>query len=895
MEASTRLVDFVLILSWLSAVLVALPRYRQWANSHPLQVVWLVALALTVAGVLGDGFGLANLFWHEGVATQMAAGASLTALALVVWLTNEALHRQPDAPPVTPAQSCQAIVRMFVPLGILLAVLAISRTWQTAFLHPEASRWWAHIPLPFGAWAAAALACGLVAAVGSWGAVWTGVQGRHPGAHLLLLVALSTGAIYALRALGLLTAVMAVLFVFACLQIVVALCLRATEGRRFGLIVFMVFVVLLVGVLNGYNPHKQTYPGLEDHYTPEGLVEFKPRPRRPQLDPAPAPDPDRPAIDIGELSGRFKLALRDAEALERPGDPVSQRRVADLRAEDERLEAELREKKSAVAHLARAAYLMRYGDASGAFQDASRAADLDRGSLEAINLRTRAALALPAFGSKVAETLVERQSEPAPPEWVRWAARGYLYSLTHDPLPGAVRPPGSGVAECYRRAIELHPGTTAAALRQRLRLHDELTEWYRRQNDARRAEEEVARANRLRRIIDSLGAPAGPAHPFPAGVTPLIDDRACLQAWAAGQAVPAGRRPVLVLVATSGGGIAAAYWTAKCLTRIEAKCPEFPRRLRIVTGASGGMYGAGVYVARHPWPGAGPRPDEAPDDVAKDCITPVVGRMCLSDLPSIFDGGRRDSDRGRELELAWAANTQTTTAATFASLVAEEARGARPSLIVSPMLVEDAKFLLISNLDLQGLGDNEEFFKHFPLARMKFTVGTAVRMNAAFPYVSPAVDLPTQKRRRVVDAGFLDNYGVGLACDWLERHRGWLAVNTGGVVLVEIRAYPTTEEPDAGGWLDRIAAGWEFVGTPFEGLMKARALPMLERNRARVAQLERWFNEGNRGFFRTFTFECGTAVPLGWSLTVSDRGRLDGEAAKLDVALDLLCRAIRRE
>ena len=110
-----------------------------------------------------------------------------------------------------------------------------------------------------------------------------------------------------------------------------------------------------------------------------------------------------------------------------------------------------------------------------------------------------------------------------------------------------------------------------------------------------------------------------------------------------------------------------------------------------------------------------------------------------------------------------------------------EKAGRIPSLVLSPMMVEDGRRLLISNLDLDALTANEgpligpekgqgrtasrkdarptlcsavEFFRLFPKAHPTFRVGTAVRMNATFPYVSPVLNLPTDpdaglRRRRV--------------------------------------------------------------------------------------------------------------------------------------------------
>jgi predicted acylesterase/phospholipase RssA len=92
--------------------------------------------------------------------------------------------------------------------------------------------------------------------------------------------------------------------------------------------------------------------------------------------------------------------------------------------------------------------------------------------------------------------------------------------------------------------------------------------------------------------------------------------------------------------------------------------------------------------------------------------------------------------------------------------------------------------VFISNLNLVALGESKgslylansskiepdgtysvsavEFYRLFPEAT-QFKLSTAVRMSASFPFVSPSTALPTNPPRRVVDAGYYDNYGVNLA------------------------------------------------------------------------------------------------------------------------------------
>ena len=89
----------------------------------------------------------------------------------------------------------------------------------------------------------------------------------------------------------------------------------------------------------------------------------------------------------------------------------------------------------------------------------------------------------------------------------------------------------------------------------------------------------------------------------------LIADRAALAAWQAAQhAGRSGARPRLAVVAVSGGGIAAAVWTARNLKALELTSGRFPAALRVVTGASGGMLARPRMSRRCPNPQRGSWP-----------------------------------------------------------------------------------------------------------------------------------------------------------------------------------------------------------------------------------------------------------------------------------------------
>jgi hypothetical protein len=407
-----------------------------------------------------------------------------------------------------------------------------------------------------------------------------------------------------------------------------------------------------------------------------------------------------------------------------------------------------------------------------------------------------------------------------------------------------------------------------------------------------------------RPLTDTRAAPAPPGPALHRG--PALLARAAAN-WGAVRTPQAPPLPKLVVVAASGGGIRAAVWACAVLEQLEALQPRaFPAQLRLISGASGGMVGAAYYVAQRALApdqfaaGIDPtRPCPLARAMARDSLRPVVSTMLFNDLPSIwwpfprwpFLGYR---DRGRSLELAWAHNTAATAGQVdspldrpLRDLSQAEADCRVPVLIFSPMLVEDARRLLISNLDLTDLCATYpthapgnvfsvsavEFFKLLPHARASFKLGTAARMNASFPIVSPAVFLPTNPLRRVVDAGYYDNYGIDLAAEWLYRHLDAVRQHTSGVLILEVRAYPSAAErtqflredgPDLLGAL-------RWLTSPVSGVLSMRERSPWYRNDERLQTLADLLAPG---FFRTASLEYAGDAPLNWSLT-------DGQGADI--------------
>ncbi|AMV28112.1 Patatin-like phospholipase [Gemmata sp. SH-PL17] len=379
-------------------------------------------------------------------------------------------------------------------------------------------------------------------------------------------------------------------------------------------------------------------------------------------------------------------------------------------------------------------------------------------------------------------------------------------------------------------------------------------------------------------------------------------------------------KPKIVIVCTSGGGIRAAVWTGVVLNELEkdSALPGFRNHIRLITGASGGMVGATLYTADFENPdGFGEAHIKA---LAADSLTRTGQSLILRDMTwntiAVPPWNHASWDRGRTLEWMWELNTaqhlqkhagadwQNPWRKTFADLRVLERQGKRPSMIYSPLMVEDSRRLLISNLELSGLDDwtdltdvsvatgphgtagrsAVEFHRLFPdlppdefrdyfspgpnasdprreaagkvRSSADFRVATAARMNATFPVISPAVSLPTAPPRRLVDAGLYDNYGVNVAGLWLLKNKDAILKYTSGVALVQIRAFPLHDarnkfasfDPDTGKLEAKPPKGDLFAdilasaSAPAEALLSARANAAFFRNAEQIEVLHRAFN-----------------------------------------------------
>ena len=432
----------------------------------------------------------------------------------------------------------------------------------------------------------------------------------------------------------------------------------------------------------------------------------------------------------------------------------------------------------------------------------------------------------------------------------------------------------------------------------------------------------------------------GPAYALPSTYPPLLPAKPAARAplpwnqvcksWSTGPARP------LVVVCASGGGIRAAAWTAGVLGKL-GEVPRFTESTRLVTGASGGMVGAAAWIAAlRAVPGTPPSWARLLGEVGgMDALTEVARTLVFHDVPHAAWPGGGTWNRGEALaaaiETRLRAGLGADMRASFAELQGEEASGELPSLVFSPMVVEDGRRLLLGNLDLSPVTDSRVLWlssresgtepveglasrtayhaaQVFPAQWAAVRLSTAARLSAAFPYVSPASHLPTTPRRRVVDAGYFDNYGLDLACRWLGKlvtqEREWLQRHVSRILVLQIRdnvsqlsVNPETAEDvrraHRSGRSTSWTSGFQGLTSPVEGLLAARDAVMLFRNDGMLQGLRELFRAA--GFaddaVATTVFEFRGEASLSWTLSTDEIGAI---RAQLGVAgVEEKLRAVR--
>lgn len=299
------------------------------------------------------------------------------------------------------------------------------------------------------------------------------------------------------------------------------------------------------------------------------------------------------------------------------------------------------------------------------------------------------------------------------------------------------------------------------------------------------------------------------------------------------------QRPPLVVVTASGGGLKAALWAFRTHQLLDSLTGgRFFDHVAFISGASGGMIGEAfyreLYVHQKTGDDINLQDKRYVDAISRDLLNAASFSFVVNDLlypwrTVVLDGRRYPRDRGYMLERQLNENTGYLFRRRLSDYAHFEQQAISPMLLLSSVVMNDGRRLLLSPMPVSYLArpphsaddkplevdgiDAKVFFREQGGDSLWFT--TALRMNASFPYILPAVTLPTMPRVQVLDAGMRDNYGTETAIRFLHTFRHWIATNCSRVVLIQVRGdFEKKYEPVA----DRRPALLERLAGPIRSL-----------------------------------------------------------------------------
>jgi len=289
---------------------------------------------------------------------------------------------------------------------------------------------------------------------------------------------------------------------------------------------------------------------------------------------------------------------------------------------------------------------------------------------------------------------------------------------------------------------------------------------------------------------------------------------ALLNKWKAKNTDPNNpdKKPKMFFINVSGGGVRSSLWTMHTLQFADSVSNgKLLKQTQLITGSSGGMVGAAylreLYLQKLKHNLKSYYSSKYKTNISKDILNPIAFTVATSEWFFPFKSFTVDDnvymeDRGYAFEQKLLENTDNAFNKRLNDYKLAEANSYIPMMVFSPSIVNDGRKMLISPLGISYLTQNArtektnynklfdaiEYSKVFKKQNAEKTLFTSVlRMSATFPYISPVVSLPTEPRIEIMDAGLRDNYGLETSLRFIKTFNDWIAANTSGIVIIQIR------------------------------------------------------------------------------------------------------------
>jgi hypothetical protein len=275
-------------------------------------------------------------------------------------------------------------------------------------------------------------------------------------------------------------------------------------------------------------------------------------------------------------------------------------------------------------------------------------------------------------------------------------------------------------------------------------------------------------------------------------------------------------KPKMIFINTSGGGLKAAYWSFHLLQELEKQTNKrlFDHTV-LMTGASGGMIGSAyfrdLYLRQKSHEAINYLDTAFLDDMGLDLLNGMATSIATNDIfypwqKYKYYGFTYKKDRGYMFDRQLNENTNYRLNKSMDAYKKSEQTAKIPMMILSSTIINDQRFLFfspqnisylikpyINNKNTKGYVDNlstdaieyMRFFKSKGAHNLNFV--DALRTNATFPYMMPAVYLPTNPEIKAMDAGIRENSGLAISARFYSVFNDWIDANTSGVIFISLR------------------------------------------------------------------------------------------------------------
>ena len=287
----------------------------------------------------------------------------------------------------------------------------------------------------------------------------------------------------------------------------------------------------------------------------------------------------------------------------------------------------------------------------------------------------------------------------------------------------------------------------------------------------------------------------------------------------------AGNKNCAILVASAGGGIQAAAWTAKVLEELHLSDfgKDFDRALCLISSISGGSMGSACYIDWLRRGAIGIRPFDA---ASASSLDEVSWGLAWPDLLRVLLPWPIRIDRAIAMERAWKGNIDSESIdAPLSDWNASAAQGSLPAVVMNSTMVEVGGPLLLGTTDVNGDkgrksscwsdGDSLHVDQN---RKLDVPVVRAARLSATFPFVTPAArPLNANHVPHMMDGGFYDNYGMATLTEWLDQALTEQQKNSAPgsepvkrVLILQINGFPPANfdppkpPPGSGGWISQL-------------------------------------------------------------------------------------------